>query len=86
MNCPYFVRYCNTCNKLLIAHVINFHKKKNGKYGLKSVCKECVKKENKQFYATNKEYEKERGQKYYHNNKEKVLKNVKNIEIIIKKK
>lgn len=77
MDCPYFVKYCSICSRLLIAHTFNFHKKREGKYGFKSICKECVKKESKQYYKENKEKERERGKEYYQNNKNNVLKRCK---------
>ena len=43
MNCPYDVKICSKCKKILIACEINFVKAKKGKYGLASKCKECDK-------------------------------------------
>ena len=73
-------KICGKCNveKLFI----EFSKKKSGKYGLESTCKECKKeyyqdnKENykeysKEYRGNNKEKIKERGKEYYQNNKEK---------------
>lgn len=38
---------CTKCNKIKEAKLLNFHTKKNGKYGLNSKCKDCVCIENK---------------------------------------
>ena len=41
MNIPYVMKKCNKCGRWLVASTVNFHKHKNGKYGLYNQCKEC---------------------------------------------
>lgn len=71
-NCPFCIKVCTKCNKILVANETNFRKKSNGKYGLYSTCKECNKKENKEYKQNNKEKVRETERKYKQNNKEKV--------------
>ncbi len=66
MNCPYNVKICTKCKKILIACEINFVKAKKGKYGLASKCKEC----NKIYREEHKEENKEYMKKYYEEHKE----------------
>ena len=66
MNIPYAFKKCTKCGKWLVANNFNFRKKKKGKWGLYSQCKECESKYKKQWDENNKEYHKE----YYKNNKE----------------
>ena len=67
MNIPYVFKKCKTCGEWLVASNFNFYKEKNGKYGLKSQCKEC----GKEYREKNKDKEKERQRKWYENNPEK---------------
>lgn len=71
MNCPYCIKVCSRCGKLLIANKVNFDKQKSGKYGLRSVCKKCRKEEFKKEYKNNLEKYKEKNKKYYNDNLEK---------------
>ena len=43
MNIPYVFRKCSKCGEWLVANKINFWKRKSGKYGLTSRCKQCHK-------------------------------------------
>ena len=70
MNCPYNVKVCTKCKRILIACEINFDKKKCGKYGLRADCKICKAKHNKQWREENKEKIKEKKKQYYKENKE----------------
>ena len=56
MKCPYCIKICSKCNRLLVACSMNFHKQKKGKYGVTSQCKECKKKYTKQWNENNKEH------------------------------
>ena len=56
MKCPYCVKICSRCKTILIANKINFSKQTKGRYGVTSICKECRKKENRNFKAVNNEY------------------------------
>lgn len=62
MKCPFVIKVCSKCKRILIANEINFHKKKNYKYGLRSECKVCekeyMKKYSKQYYEERKEEKK----------------------------
>ena len=44
---PSITKVCTTCGKEYPATTEYFHKVKHGKYGLKSVCKECINKKHK---------------------------------------
>ena len=70
MNIPYAFKKCTKCGKWLVANNFNFRKKKKGKWGLYSQCKECESKYKKQWDENNKEYYKEYHKEYYKNNKE----------------
>ena len=60
MNIPYAFRKCNKCGEWLVVHKINFHKQKNGKYGLRSICKKCIKK------TTDTDEYRKKCREYYH--------------------
>ena len=64
MKCPYCIKICNKCGKLLVANTMNFNKKKSGKYGVRPECKKCKSKLDKQYYEDNKEQIKERRKQY----------------------
>lgn len=69
MKCPFCIKICTKCKRILVANTINFRKAKKGKYGLYGNCKECDKKwreEHKEEIAKEKRY-------YYENNKEHIL-------------
>ena len=85
MNIPYIMRQCTKCGKWLVASTVNFHRTKNGRYGLQSQCKECRNKKNEQWRLENKEKEREYckankekkakyDKQYRENNKEKIAK------------
>ena len=40
-HCPFCIKVCTKCGKILVANEINFNKNKNGKWGLDSKCNEC---------------------------------------------
>ena len=68
MNTPYVFKRCTKCGKTLPATTEYFHKHKNGKYGLKSICKKCKaeyhKQHHKQYYEDNKDKIAERKKQY----------------------
>ena len=69
MNCPYNVKVCGKCKRILIACEINFTKAKKGKYGFSHRCKEC----DKQYYKENKKKILDYHKQYYEENKEEIL-------------
>ena len=82
MNIPYVFKKCTKCGEIKLATSDNFNKEKEGKYGLKSQCKICIKKyreknkdKTKEYREKNKdkikEYQKEYQKKYRENNKDK---------------
>jgi len=60
---------CTKCGKELPATKEYFNKKSGGKYGLKSVCNDCLRK----YRFTNKELIAERNKIYYSNNSIKII-------------
>lgn len=76
MNCPYIVRICTKCKRVLVVCSINFGKQKGGKYGYKSKCKRCFSQYNKIYgkkhYNENKDYILNRNNIYYKANKEQI--------------
>ncbi len=73
MKIPYVFKKCSKCGRWLVASTFNFHKKKGGKYGLRTVCKECANVDNKKWRQENKEKIAEYQKNYYQENKEKVI-------------
>ena len=72
MNIPYVMKKCTKCGRWLVASTYNFHKQKGCKYGLHSNCKECRENQQKRYYKTNKEKERERCKQYREANKDKI--------------
>lgn len=83
MKCPFCIKICTKCKRILIANEINFNKNNKGKYKLDPKCKKCHKqyrecnKEtksiyNKQYRKNNKDKEKEYMKQYRKDNKEKI--------------
>ena len=69
MNIPYVFKKCKICGEWLVASNFNFYKEKNGKYGLKSQCKEC----GKEYREKNKDKRKKYNKEYYEKNKDKII-------------
>ena len=63
------MKICTKCD--IKKSLTEFGKKKEGKNGLASACKECVSIQRKQHYQDNKEIINARTSKYYRENKEK---------------
>ncbi len=59
MKCPYAIRICTKCKRLLVANEINFAKSKRGKWGLQPKCKICNKKYRNDNASHYKKYNKE---------------------------
>lgn len=47
MKCPFCIKVCSKCKRILVAYEGNFTKHKTCKYGFESRCKECRKEYNK---------------------------------------
>lgn len=58
MKCPFVIKICSKCKRLLVANTMNFHKKESGLYNLDSRCKNCKNKQGKINYKINKKIEK----------------------------
>ena len=67
MKCPYCIKICTECGRILVANKINFHKG-IGKYGLISKCKIC----RKQYVKENEKEIKEYQKKYREEHKEEI--------------
>ena len=72
MNIPYAMKKCSKCGRWLVASKVNFNKCKKGKYGLQGYCRECNKKQHKQYCKVNKEKIAEQRKQYREANKEKI--------------
>ena len=70
MKCPFCIKVCTKCKRLLVAYKGNFAKEKTGKYGFRSKCKECDNKSSKQYYEDNSEHIKKYKKQYYKDNSE----------------
>ena len=68
-HCPFCIKVCTKCGKILVANEMNFNKNKNGKWGLDSKCNECRKK----YRDMHKEYHNEYNKQWYQSHKEDVL-------------
>ena len=66
MKCPFCIKVCTKCGRLLVAYSGNFGKQKRGKYGFRADCKICMTKYKKQYYEENREHYKQ----YREENKE----------------
>ena len=43
MKCPFCIKVCTKCGRLLVAYSGNFRRQKEGKWGLRASCKRCDK-------------------------------------------
>lgn len=43
MKCPFVIKVCSKCKRILVANVVNFRRSKKGKYRLRGECRECEK-------------------------------------------
>jgi len=77
MKCPFCIKVCTKCGRLLVACSINFHKKKCGKYGFNAECKECKKQYVAQHYQEHREEIAEYKKQYYEENKEQIAEHMK---------
>ena len=77
MKCPFVIKKCSKCGKLLVANTMNFYKDKNKKCGLRPECKICKIKYNNKYCIEHKDKRCESYSKYYYSHKEKVKKSKK---------
>jgi hypothetical protein len=68
MKCPFCIKYCKTCNRLLVAYIGNFNKHPNGKYKLNNQCKECRSNYRKKYNQEHKEQRLKYNKQYYKDN------------------
>ena len=59
MRCPFVIKVCKKCKRILVANSNNFDRYKKGKYKVVAVCKECKSKYNKNNYQLSKKLVKE---------------------------
>ena len=85
MKCPYVIKVCTKCKRILVANTMNFKRTKKGRFGLTSKCKNCDRKyyednkehileKNKMYRNEHKEERREANKKYRENNKDKIKK------------
>ena len=65
MKCPFCIKKCKICGKILVACVDNFYKKNRGKYGFRAECKTCWRNKQKVYHNEHVEERKEYRQQYY---------------------
>lgn len=70
MKCPFLIKVCAKCKRILVANENNFKRKKDGKYGLNSQCKNCFSQYQKEY---NKRYREENLEKIKEKDKERYL-------------
>ena len=78
MNCPYAIKVCTKCERILVANTMNFSKSKGKRWNLNSICKKCESLCKKHYYENNKEKISEKDKRYYEKNKEKIKTREKN--------
>ena len=86
MKCPFVIKVCTKCKRILVANEINFAKDRRNKSGLCSKCKVCdkkyreehkekIKEYKEQYYQDNKEDILEKNKQYYEEHKDEILEN-----------
>ena len=74
MKCPFVIKHCKKCDRLLVANTLNFYKQSDKKDGLACTCKRC--RGNKGRIPLTDEQKKEKRRQYdieyYKKNKEKI--------------
>ena len=74
MKCPYCIKICSKCQRLLVANNINFYKKKTGKYNVRAICKKCELDINSTYRDENRIEINEQKRQHYKNNKDEISK------------
>ena len=70
MDCPFCIKVCTKCKRILVAYNGNFPKNKTSKYGVKNECKKCRAKYNKKYYEEHKDEILEQKKQWYEEHKE----------------
>lgn len=70
MKCPFVIKVCTKCKKILVANNMNFRSSKGGKWNLRADCRQCQKKYEEERKEERREYLKEYNEQYRKNNKE----------------
>jgi len=63
-------KVCSRCKNGFF--ISEFHKQKNGKFGVSSICKSCRNEEKRKYYRNNEKQINEQHAKYYQNNREQI--------------
>lgn len=70
MKCPFVIKICARCKRILVANEMNFGKDKRIKNGLKGACKNCRRIEGGKYYKENKDEINKKHKQYYEENKD----------------
>ena len=70
MKCPYCIKVCTKCKRILVAWEGNFYKNKQCKYGVIGQCIKCKKQYGEQYYGKNKKEKLEYQREYNESHKE----------------
>lgn len=72
MKCPFVIKVCSKCKRILVANETNFRKCKGGKGGLRSNCRNCEKIYDKQYRKGNKDKIAKKKKEWYKENQEEI--------------
>ena len=72
MKCPYNIKVCTKCNRILIICEINFYKNKKRKDGFSCYCRECTKNKSNNYYKKHREERLEYATQYREEHKEEI--------------
>jgi hypothetical protein len=72
MKCPYCIRVCCKCKRILVANTINFPKQKGKKYGISYRCRECEREYRREYGKREEVKEKRKEYRREYNQREEV--------------
>ena len=75
--CPFLIKICTKCKRILVAYEGNFRPRKDGKYGFRAECKRCIEQYEKQYREKNKKEISKKDKERYEKNKIVKLKKAK---------